>query len=184
MLNIISFWSESGEQKQRASPIRVKWFKIYNENAKSNFSCFSGATTKKNKEGKSENQKLLDCEMEFNRRSSFNSENAFFLSSELCCFAIRCKNVQLALAQTNFLPCNSQSLCMNDDIGPQIVPEKLLHFRTLFPIVVLSNLFSMLLLMLRQTRHFIFICAEAPTNVPRTNERWAKLCTNSERKTL
>lgn len=55
-----------------------------------------------------ENQKLLDCEMEFNRRNSFNSENIFCFSSLFflllnCVFRHPQHKMQLALAQTLFL---------------------------------------------------------------------------------
>lgn len=112
-------------QEQGASPNRVRWFEIYSENAESNFSCSNGASAKTN-------QKLLDCEIEFNRRKSFNSENSFcfcvnpFRIERL---AIRCKNLQLALAQAAFLLC-FEFLCMDDDNGLKVVPGKLLHFPT------------------------------------------------------
>lgn len=97
--------------------------------AKCNFSCLNGASAKKQ-----ENQKLLDCEIEFNRENSFNSENSFCFCSRSPFWIVRslrswCKNVQLARTQAAFLLCFG-FLCMDDDNGLEVVPEKLLHFLT------------------------------------------------------
>lgn len=137
-------------QKQGASPNRVRWFEIYSENAESNFCCSNGASAKTN-------QKLLDCEIEFNRRKSFNSENSFcfcvnpFRIERL---AIRCKNVQLALAQAAFLMC-FRSYAWTTTTGWKscqkncYIPRLAVRLR--------PNLFPML----RLRKPFIFICSDA-----------------------
>lgn len=100
---------------------------------------FLARTERQQKEDSAENQKLLDCEMEFNaRRNSFNSENYFFSVSPFrlaLCVLPSAAEMQLALAQAPFFSlCFSGFLCMDDDGGRKACQEKLLHFPILFPL--------------------------------------------------
>lgn len=106
--------------------------KIYSGSQKAIFHARKERQQKKGREGraaKSEAVRLRNG-VQHTRRNSFNSENCFFCSSCIVCFAIRCRNA--IGARPKFSLCYSVVLCMDDEGGRNACQEKLLHFLILF----------------------------------------------------